>query len=172
MSDEIISMKSDCVAIRLGLSFLNKNDLLITMPSVLKKHYNHNDFESISKLFLQALPYLKRFHYLRIFQSVYREIDRILSMTQDVVITLIEKNLHNKKQMIEYTNILLDLQYNYQEKHIQTDNPLSSTFQETHNFMKMIEYLKNKLTAHVKMNTTIESHKNDKDTPSQSTNDD
>jgi len=44
-------MKQDCTGIRHSLSFLLKNEIIVEMPSKLKKYYNRFDFERISKLF-------------------------------------------------------------------------------------------------------------------------
>ncbi|EAR91380.2 hypothetical protein TTHERM_00592660 (macronuclear) [Tetrahymena thermophila SB210] len=184
VNQEMIKMKSDSSSLRLTLSFLNKNELLISMPSQLKKHYNKNDFEKISKLFQQAFPYLKRYKGMKIFQQVFLEIDRILQMSQDLVISQVEKNLDNRRKTTEFTNILLDLQYDYQgdsnlmqqKSNIIMGKPSNVMNndadkrgsvmvepEENHNLIKMIKYLEKRLSENIKINTDMSSQEENKE---------
>lgn len=93
LNSELTAMKSECGSMRSVLLFLSKNALMLSLPSELKKAYNRHDFARISKLFQSAYPYLKRFRSMKIFTSVYIEIDRILQLSQDMLIALVEKHL-------------------------------------------------------------------------------
>lgn len=65
-------------------------------------------------------------------------------MSQDIIISLIEKNLGDKRKALEYTNILLDLQFDYDITHSTTTAVTSAaeeSSEETHNLARLIEFL-------------------------------